>query len=137
MARKIRTRRSVIAQRAQEQVSFRAGSGNHAALARGNCFSRMKTETTHIAKRAGVLASIPTPESAGSVFDDPDTVLVSQTKQWRHVGAKAEQVNRDQADGARGNECFDLTSIYVEGREIDITEDRAGPHIFHDVGRCH
>jgi hypothetical protein len=127
----------VVAQRPGQLVQVRPLGGDHPALARRDRLARVEAEAAHLAEVARVLARVPGAERAGRVFDDPQVVLARELHHRPHVRAQAEEVDGDDAHGARRNKGFELTHVEVEGVQRHVAEDGPSAHVLDRVGRRH
>src|SRR5215213_1158673 len=116
----ISERRSVITQASTERRNLLIACENHPTFARCDRFTWVKAEATRVAKRTRVLSMIPSAESAGGVFNNPEVVTLSNLQNGIHVRAQAEKMYGNNADGLFGNQRLDLGGIDIKRFEIDV-----------------
>ena len=108
-------------------------AGDHAALTGGDRLARVERKDRHIPKASGGTALVDGSGRAGRILDDmhvrghgrPDRV---------DIGAQAEQMDRDDRLGLLHYFRGKRRRIHVEGRAVDIYEDRRCTAVEHDVG---
>ena len=97
----------------------------------------MEAEAAELTDVADVAVVIERPERARRVLDHPEAVIARDRHDRIHVRRQAEEVDRDDPDGAGRDLRLDLRDVDVEGLEVDVAEDRARPHVLDHVGRRH
>ena len=115
------------AQAGHARRPFRVAGHDHAGVAIGaQVLGRIEAEAADAAQAAGALALVFRADRLGGVLDDRQIVPFGDAPDRLHVGALAEQVDRQDGSGARRDLVLDLERIDVEGRRIDIDEDGPG-----------
>src|SRR5262245_48563185 len=123
----------MVTQTSGPEIKILVVRGDHAALARSDGLTRMKTKARQIADRARALPLISGTKRAGSVFNDPEAVLPCERIDRIHIGTKAEKVYRYDSDSFGGNKTRNLLNVDIESREIDIAKDGTCAYCLHYV----
>ena len=79
---------------------------------------------TAVCAGAGLRQKVCGPNHLGGVFDNHELMFSSQGEQWCHIGALATEVYGDDGLRACGDAGYHLCNRQVEGRGLDIHEDR-------------
>ena len=71
----------------------------------------------------------------GAVLDHLELVALRDLADRRHVAREPVEVHRDDRARALGDPRLDLRRVEVEGRLVDVDEDRPRPRVLDDLGR--
>jgi hypothetical protein len=108
---------------------------DHAALASGDGFARVKAETAGVPYGANMLTVVPASEPAGGVFNDPKAVLAGDLINRVHISGEPEKMYGENRLGSRRNLGLQLVHINVEGIQVDVTEHNPSAEMLDDVRR--
>ena len=77
-----------------------------------------------MSQRAGALAFVFCAHCLSGVFDEKKIPARGNLKKRVHVRHLAEQMNRDNGAGPRGDDGFDPGRVQSIGQRVDINKDR-------------
>ena len=127
---------ALVALRAQAGGLVGVAGDDHAPLPRRHLLVGVEGEGGEVAAGADLAAlGVDRAERLAGVLEDAEAVLAGQRLQLRHRRRVAEDVDRQQADGALADRGGGGGRVEVERLLLDVGEDRPRPLVEQAVGR--
>jgi hypothetical protein len=102
--------------------------GDHTPITKpAEILGREKAETARVPQDSGSLPMLSRADRLAGVFDHAYASLSPDLVQHSHVGTLAEEVDRDNGFGSRGQRSFNLLRVDIERVRLNVDEDRLGP----------